>query len=61
MILHDPVPTVGALAANVTVVNPQVAALVWLGPALAVVGANETVAVTANLEVLSQPDTVCDA
>ena len=35
---HEPVPIEGALAASVTVVSPQVAAPVWSGPALAVVG-----------------------
>ena len=39
IILHAPVPTPGALAARVTEVNPQVAALVWSGPAADTVGA----------------------
>ena len=38
IILHAPVPTVGALAANVTEVNPQVAEVVWSGPATELVG-----------------------
>ena len=38
IIVHRPVPTVGALAANVAVVNPQVAAPVWSAPAAATVG-----------------------
>ena len=36
--LQAPVPSVGVLAAKVTCVRPQVAALVWLEPALAAVG-----------------------
>ncbi|MBI3365435.1 MAG: hypothetical protein HY033_11050 [Ignavibacteriae bacterium] len=36
--LHPPVPTDGVFPARVTVVNPQVAAPVWSGPAFAVVG-----------------------
>lgn len=39
--LHIPVPIVGTLPARVTWVWPQVAALVWSGPALAVVGTAE--------------------
>jgi hypothetical protein len=38
MILHAPVPIVGAFAARVADVSPQVAAPVWSGPAAAVVG-----------------------
>ena len=38
IILHAPVPMVGALAASVTDVNPQVAELVWSAPALEAVG-----------------------
>ena len=36
--LQAPVPTVAALAARVTDVNPQVAELVWSVPAFEVVG-----------------------
>jgi hypothetical protein len=36
IILHAPVPIVGAFAASVTDVSPQVAAPVWSGPALEV-------------------------
>ena len=43
IILHAPVPTVGVLAARVTVVSPQVAAPVWSEPAAAVVGVCDTV------------------
>ena len=38
IILHEPVPIVGELAASVTDVNPQVAELVWSAPALEAVG-----------------------
>ena len=49
-ILHAPVPTVGVLADRVTVVRPQVAASVWSGPALAVVGLRLNVIVTSSVE-----------
>jgi len=37
--VQSPVPITGVLAARVTVVRPQVEALVWLGPATDAVGA----------------------
>ena len=40
---HIPVPTEGALAASVTVVKPQVAALIWSVPALDTVGEASTI------------------
>ena len=40
-----PVPTTGVFPASVTVVNPQVADVVWLLPAFAVVGGAFTVIV----------------
>ena len=43
--LHWPVPALGALPARATCVWPQVAAPVWLGPALAIVGSGFTVTV----------------
>ena len=36
--LHDPVPTVGELAASVVLVLPHIEAPVWSGPAFAIVG-----------------------
>jgi hypothetical protein len=50
--LQVPVPTVGVLPANVTVVNPQVAELVWSAPALAVVGAALTVTVQVPVDTV---------
>ena len=38
IMVQAPAPTVGEFPERVTVVNPQVAAPVWLAPALAVVG-----------------------
>ena len=37
-ILQLPVPIPGVFAARITEVNPQVAALIWSGPAAAAVG-----------------------
>jgi hypothetical protein len=45
-----PAPTVGVLPANVTVVNPHVAAPVWSGPALAAVGLRLNVITTSSEE-----------
>ena len=50
--LQAPVPLDGALPANVTVVNPQVAELIWSAPALAVVGAAFTVTVQVPVETV---------
>jgi hypothetical protein len=47
--LHAPVPTVAALPARVTVVNPQVDVPVWSAPALAVVGAGLKVISTSSV------------
>ena len=48
--LHTPVPIEGAFAARVTVVNPQVAAPVWSGPAFETVGAWLKVTTTSSVE-----------
>ena len=48
--LHMPAPTVGALAAKLSWVWPQVAAPVWLGPALAVAELFVKVSVTSLVE-----------
>ena len=45
-------PTVGEFAAKVTVVNPQVKAPVWSGPALAVVGSGLNVITTSSVDGL---------
>ena len=50
MMLHEPAPLLGALAANVAVV-PQT---VWSGPAFAAVGAGTTVTVTLAQPVVLQ-------
>ena len=52
IILHAPVPTVGALAAKVTEVNPQVAELVWSGPALEAVGFRLKVITTSSVDAV---------
>ena len=52
MILHDPVPLIGAFAPSVTVVNPQVAAPVWLAPATAVVGVSLKVIITSSVDAV---------
>ena len=52
--LHAPVPTVGVLPARVTDVNPQVAALVWSTPALAVVGESLTVVAVDEVAVTAE-------
>jgi hypothetical protein len=49
-ILHAPVPIVGAFAARVTDVSPQVAAPVWSGPAAAAVGAWVNVITTSSAD-----------
>ena len=51
-ILHAPVPTVGAFAAKVTEVNPQVAELVWSGPALEAVGFRLKVITTSSVDAV---------
>ena len=48
--LHWPVPTLGVLPARVTCVWPQVAAPVWLGPALAVAELSVKVSATSLVE-----------
>jgi hypothetical protein len=50
--VQTPVPIVGVFAAKVTVVKPQVAALVWSGPALAVVGFWLKVTFTSSVEAV---------
>ena len=50
MILHEPDPTPGVLAASVTVVNPQVNISVWSGPALAAVGNCAKLITTSSVE-----------
>ena len=50
--LHWPVPTVGALAARVTWVRPQVVTPVWSGPALAVVGLRLKMITTLSVEAV---------
>jgi hypothetical protein len=50
--LHAPVPKVGVLAASVTLVKPQVAAPVWSGPALDVVGALLNVITTSSVDAV---------
>ena len=50
--LQAPVPTVGVLPARVTVVNPQVAELVWSAPAAAVVGFLLNVITTSSVEAV---------
>ena len=57
MILHAPVPTIGVLAASVTVVIPQVVEPVWSVPAAATVGAALLVSVT-SLNELQVPLTI---
>ena len=47
---HAPVPALGVLAARVTCVWPQVAAPVWLGPALAVAELSVKVSATSLVE-----------
>jgi hypothetical protein len=47
---HAPVPAVGVLPAKVTEVKPQVAVLVWSGPAFAVVGLRLNVITTSSEE-----------
>jgi hypothetical protein len=49
-IVHAPVPITGVLAARVTVVRPHVAAPVWSGPALAIVGVWLKVILTSSLD-----------
>ena len=48
--LHCPVPVVGAVAAKVTVVRPQVAELVWSDPAFAAEGAAVKLSTTSSVE-----------
>jgi hypothetical protein len=50
MILHEPVPIVGVLAANVVVVLPHIDDPVWSGPASAIVGLWVKVIVTSSVE-----------
>ena len=52
VILQLPVPTVGVLAARTTKDCPQVAAPVWSGPALAVVGAALFVSTTSSVDAV---------
>ena len=52
IIVQLPVPIVGALPASVTDVCPHVAALVWSGPALAVVGFWLKVMTTSSVDEL---------
>lgn len=51
-ILQLPMPTLAVLAASVTVVDPQVVAPVWSGPALATVGKGVTVIATDDEEAV---------
>ena len=50
--LQAPVPTAAVLPARVIVVNPQVVALVWSGPAAAVVGFWLKVMVTSSVDAV---------
>jgi hypothetical protein len=54
-ILHAPVPAAAVLAASVTVVSPHVAAPVWSGPALAVVGVALFVSITSSVVAVHTP------
>ena len=52
IMLQEPVPTVGVLPDNVTVVNPQVAEPVWSRPAFAVVGFWLNVIITSSVDAV---------
>jgi len=49
-ILHDPVPAVGVLPANVVLFSPHMSDPVWSVPAFAVVGLRLKVTVTSSEE-----------
>ena len=50
--LHDPVPTEGALPARVALVNPHMDDPVWSDPALDTVGVLLNVIVTSSVEAV---------